>query len=137
MRTIKFRAWDKKAKRMVKVMRLWFPEVVKEGPPEIEFWEDTNDDAYPITFFELMQFTGLLDKNGKEIYEGDIYKTVAGETPNGVQTEEIYRIKFNHGAFVLVKINGLEHGTRYLGSKTNLLNGEILGNIYENKELLK
>lgn len=57
MRIIKFRAWDKSIKKMI------FPKLWDSSMPSN--WEH---------WYELQQFTELLDKNGKEIYEGDIMK---------------------------------------------------------------
>jgi uncharacterized phage protein (TIGR01671 family) len=68
MREIKFRAWD----NYKKLMRYDFLVASKDGEPF-----SNNLLAYPE--WELMQYTGLKDKNGKEIYEGDI---VVKEYPN-------------------------------------------------------
>ena len=72
------------------------------------------------------QFTGLLDKNGREIYEGDILKA---KIPNG--EERIYEcVWYSHGFyFKEVGKNGIKH----FSWKEN----EIIGNIYENPELPK
>ena len=61
-RIIKFRAWDKEKKEMY------------NSQPNM-FWDREGNLTYPPKeIWELMQFTGLKDKNGKEIYEGDIVK---------------------------------------------------------------
>jgi len=76
-------------------------------------------DAYP-----LMQFTGLLDKSGKEIYEGDILKS-------GNQADEAHpvTIDYYHGLRFMI-------GKNYL-VRADALSGEVIGNIYENPELVK
>ncbi len=74
---------------------------------------------------ELMQFTGLKDKNGKEIYEGDIFSL--GDL------NILYVCDFDNGYF-----GGMQHGNK---SRVGLAywesNIEVIGNIYENPELLK
>lgn len=75
------------------------------------------------------QFTGLTDKNGREIYEGDIVKHVAGlkKTKDGtwVDDAEIMLVHFNGAAF---NINYYSKVTSYI---------EIIGNRYDNPELVK
>ena len=86
------------------------------------------------------QFTGLLDKNGKEIYEGDIYQRplACGNCASTIKREN-FQVIFNHGAFTLKplqkRISGNDNPVR-LGSDYNLENGEVIGNIYENPDLL-
>lgn len=77
---------------------------------------------------ELMQFTGLHDKNGKEIYEGDIIKiNVKGETHIG---KIIY--EYNGFAIDVTNMNKPYGRVEFINYYI-----EVIGNIYENKELLK
>jgi len=106
----KFRAWHKDSGQMIYREKASYPfSWIEEGQP-----------------FVLMQWTGLLDKNGREIYEGDLLKYEMGS---------IWEVIFEDGCF---KRNSL---TARYGSKKLLLDSpeqfEIIGNIHENPELLK
>lgn len=118
-REIKFRGWDKEHKR-------W----ASSAPTLIERYHITLPNV------ELMQFTGLLDKQGKEIYEGDIVRynhaTVDGGFPiNRVGYFE-YEVSKYHSRVHIVGI-----GEKELSDYMFFPNCEVIGNIYSNPELLK
>ena len=119
MREIKFRAWDGKLKEMI-------------GPEEVlscSFigldgeWLGLSDLIKGEGGFELMQYTGIKDANGIEVYEGDVLK----------DHNEYWEVRFFDGAFWVASIRG--------NAESELLCGndymEIIGNRYENPELLK
>ena len=131
MREIKFRAWDKINKKMYKVevlcpgkyIQIEKPENNKGNilaPFEGRIWEDV----------EIMQYTGLLDKNEIEIYEGDILKTniSAKEFAEVIydDTQTTYYAKYSDESTYPL--------TEWFKRNNEF---EVIGNIYENKELLK
>ena len=127
MRTIKFRAWDKNSKTML---------YVGENP----LWADTTGKL--IDSFEdedLMQFTGLLEKNGKEIYEGDIVKDLDNNLISVIEWEKagyMQRIRIAYET-----LDGKDYRKHdYENAITGLAYGrglEVISNIYENPELIK
>ncbi len=113
MRIIKFRAWDKEEKEMLPVITGMHIAMVFENPKK----------------FIPLQFTGLTDKNGKEIYEGDILKFM----PSNVENPQ----------FTIGVVHYSETDARYkvdywsFGTDVYFSNMEIIGNIYENPNLLE
>lgn len=120
MREIKFRAWDGDCKKMD---YFTLNDVM---------WNECQYDSD----FPFMQYTGLYDKNGKEIYEGDICRYQWEY--RGKQT--ISQVVFEHGAFSFLERNELEKKRNQGGQLVRVSNCnhiEIIGNIYQNPDLLK
>ena len=90
------------------------------------FESEPINDLFACRNFQAMQYTGLKDKNGKEIYEGDIL-TYSGITSNG--NKIIREVNYNAE-------NARFQSGMYLLSQSIELS-EIIGNIYENPELLQ
>ena len=122
-REIKFRAWNKFTKEMKSVDRLRFDAPIME----IQFMGNT----YPYTpnpdDLILMQYTGLKDKNGKEIYEGDIisYRFSKYSTRK-------YIVKYSSNAFVLNRVDRPQESLNVFAP----MSCKVIGNIYGNKDLL-
>lgn len=115
----KFRAWDKKDKAIRDVTQIIYMYKSVVLNVERTFYERTFCEI------ELMQSTGLKDKNGVEIYEGDIIKN---------SYDEIYTVKWFDASFYLEeKYNGgFDYHELHLED-----NKKVIGNIYENPELLE
>ena len=125
--TPKYRAWHKTCEEMGKVKRIRFDD---DGNANMVLFigKDFGINA-KIDEFELMQSTGLKDKNGKEVFVGDIIKCTRG-CPHEVYLEKEYGGTFI-GGMPAVYLKGLLSGYAWTGAE------EIIGNIYENPELLE
>ena len=135
-RVIKFRAWDGE--------RMW-DESLEICPADdaygMTLGQATNPDNYGMKV--LMQFTGLLDKNGKEIYEGDIviYETLHGFScdeedwrSQGTKVSSPSVVEFEDGEFWPREYAQLVDDGYY---SHRWFNFEVIGNIYENPELIE
>jgi hypothetical protein len=104
MREIKFKVWDKKYGH--------FNDIILELPREL------NEDWTGLNYGDLvlLQYTGLKDKNGKEIYEGDVIDT---DTMKAV-------VEYRVDSFMC-------------GNTTLLfsIRGQVIGNVYEHPDLIK
>lgn len=119
MRELKFRAWDKESKWMIEQENLNYS--ILENREEHRF--------------ELMQYTGLKDKNGKEIYEGDIVKF-----NHWVYDDAKRKRNLSYGEIMWDGDGWIIESRRYTGSLWKIKNTEVIeviGNIYENPELIK
>lgn len=112
-RIIKFRRWHKDLKDMI------YSDKLSDFFSKVE--------SYP-PIYEVMQFTGLVDKNGKEIYEGDIVKWFV----NNLIREGIVEYIDNYGGYDMKNFKDNYHVC------CDWLRGEyeVIGNVYENPELL-
>ena len=119
-----FRAWNKLASRMYIVNGLHFDRGMVQYA--------NNDNAIRFIKLEniiLMQSTGLHDKNGKEVFVGDIIKCTRG-CPHEVYLEKEYGGTYI-GGMPAIYLKGIREGYAWIGAE------EIIGNIYENPELLE
>ena len=81
----------------------------------------------------VMDFTGLHDKNGKEIYEGDIVNMVYDEPYN-----RPHIVIWHLNKFIAIHLSQYKKGNDFVDGKLpNSYNAKVIGNIYENPELLK
>jgi uncharacterized phage protein (TIGR01671 family) len=136
MREIKFRAWDTIQKRFLHI------DEIDEYPNDNVFFNgyvDPSKHGYGLSleseYIEFLLYTGLKDKNGREIYEGDILEL-------GIQKGILKSVvEYHSPTFCHRWINLEEAGIR--GKKieplfwnTNII-FEVIGNVYENPELLE
>ena len=129
MREIKFRAWLKYGKEIVDVEEIDFMnEVINYIDNDYENNEQEIIGAY-FENIELMQYTGLKDMREKEIYEEDIVKLRAN---HGIGVIKYYD---EWGAFVVECIK--PRPLAVLGMNYYKEDIEVIGNIYENSELIK
>ena len=142
MREIKFRLWNLKNKYMfsndneelllnIDGSSLW--------SHKIHYYDGT--DLLEIDDFEIMQYTGLKDINGVEIYEGDIVKTrkIFIKPRHTDFTEGEGKVIFSDCSFYILQVDSEEVivGNYSPHSENTVTQIEVIGNIYENPELLE
>lgn len=128
MREIKFRAWDEKNKTMHNVWGLTQISVCLEEDAEFppHYQKLSNG-------FKIMQSTGIKDKNGKEIYEGDVVMLDHWKSSDIFNYSKPFIVSYYEG-----EINFRQGDyNNFKGSLNGKLNIEVIGNIYENPELLE
>jgi len=139
MREIKFRAWDKEKEKMV--IAAWRMSMNLNG--NIYWKVDHYDGNFNLkereetdgnNRFTLMQFTGLHNKNGQEIYEGDICKYSYINPMTREERTFVWKVEWSNGAYWLHSIDDSLQDTLLWIQHKEI---EVIGNIYENPELLK
>ena len=126
---LKFRAWHNELGRMMSIKNMWFQDSRIEELELNDAVMNGHITAYPDEI-ELMQSTGLKDKNGKEIFEGDVvdYKG----------RKAIIKWHGSYASFIYRFLDELqERVSEWHPLYLAYLKCEVIGNIYENPELLE
>lgn len=142
MRDIKFRAWDKYNKKMIQsenILNICFvrtehtPNLIACTNRKINYFEEIREqDKKYCNEFELLQYTGIKDKKGKEIYDGDIiYWSCDNFKENVVVFWDDEHLRWSIHRIE----NKLAIDCLYEYSDSRGI--EVIGNVYENPELLE
>ena len=126
MREIKFRAWLKEDKEMENVKTMDFTDKTIRCLKKNEFINAYLLRRVSFDDVELMQYTGLKDKNGKEIYERDIVVL------NNIENDNMCIVRYEHSSY---RLEGWSLRENLSNVEDRFL--EVVGNIYENKNLLE
>jgi len=133
MRDIKFRAWDKKQKKFCDYIAIDKDGYIYGWNSFVSAYDKASESE--ASNFNLMQYTGLTDKAGVDIYEGDIVSVWHYNSHmNELEAPEICDVQYTEKAAFLL------HGTLWQWSgfdETKASQYEVIGDIYENPELLK
>jgi len=146
MREIKFRAWDKETEKMWHNNTEYYHNDILNKPysqnlvltmnGEIRTcqWYENGVTLHDFSRYEIMQYTGLKDKSGREIYEGDILE----HPKDGFGRKYGISWANDYAGFwyAPLPIHGMQQYGGHLIA-TDVIEAEVIGNIYENPELLE
>ena len=133
MREIKFKVWDEETKRMYsqKDVIVCFDNIGEDVY--------TKDDIPRALYdYKLMQYTGMKDADGKEVYEGDIIKIISENVITGWDDVGIIVYDEEYGSYCLEGFDGA-YMDEYWDVNNLVIKADmyVIGNKYENKEILK
>lgn len=123
---LRYRAWDKHGQKMFAndELIIWNGNVYANDSKKLTC---NNLKGWSIDDEYLMQSTGLFDKNGQEIFEGDVVRVLDSLYTVFYDTEKgSYRLKPHDDRWNVDYMSNFSHGGNF----------EVVGNIYENKEYL-
>ena len=127
----KFRAWDKETQTMLDVSLIDFKKSVLVG----EHWEFGETNFINFDDVNIMQSTGLFDKNGKEIFEGDILKVANNDS----SWFEVVKYDHDKAMFISKEVNlkyEVPETPLYDLFSPYLFKVEVIGNIWEDGDLI-
>ncbi|WP_018592588.1 YopX family protein [Terrisporobacter glycolicus] len=143
MREIKFRAWDKEEEIMFNVGAIaWSHNAFNTsnyvfGTSPHCYENKCQSPKHLNEECKFMQYTGLKDKNGKEIYEGDIVETCDNKKQLVVWHNNGFKLKFTYSRTYQGELYTETAHLEIGDTSSRRWGDEIIGNIYENPELLK
>ena len=131
MREIKFRVWDKETKNICEVRNIDFISEM------VQIKYQANYGVRELENVILMQFTGLQDENGVDIYEGDIINLSYEYFDGHFRDNEIVgKVYFEDSSFRM-SYKKYDEIREWRIDEPEILSIEVIGNIYENPELLE
>jgi len=133
---LKFRCWNNQHQYFVNPDSFGYMSVMLRLDGAI--FQESNRITNEVTTWTIQQFTGMIDKNNKPIYEGDIVKTYVYDGWFDVAEAKTcnYEIKWSNFDYGWRGFTEFMMVEEFAGVTFNLTETEVIGNIFENKELL-